>query len=65
MRYTIWRLSPDSDPILMSTTGSTSVKEWALEKVRVYNQRLAHSDPQSSDRFAVLDEKGRELKQAS
>jgi len=62
MLYTIWRVSPVSDPIEISTSGSTSVKERALQKANMYNEKLKASEPESADRFIVMDEKGRELK---
>lgn len=65
MQYTIWRISPDGDKILLNTVGAISSRERAMEKARLYNDRLRASDPQTEDRFVAQDEKGRELKVAS
>jgi len=64
MRYSIWRLSQDGEAIPLSTVGETSVKDRAFEKMRLYNERLRSSDPSTTDRFVVFDEKGREIKAA-
>ncbi len=61
MKYTIWRISPDGTSIQILTAGETSVLERALEKARIYNERLKSGEPEAEDRFAVLDENGEEV----
>ncbi|MCB1172810.1 MAG: hypothetical protein KDK39_04565 [Leptospiraceae bacterium] len=65
MAWSIYRVDADGHEIQLTTVGATSSKERALEKVRMYNDRLQSSDPDSLDRFIARDEKGRELKSAS
>lgn len=62
MHWSIYRVSSDGEEFQLGTVGSTSSKERAVEKVRMYNDRLIQSDPKSEDRFIAKDEKGRELK---
>lgn len=62
--YSIWRISPDGKAFQLTTTGTTSVKERAMEKARLYNERLLQSDPETEDLFVVRDGDGREFKPA-
>ena len=64
MKYSIWRISPTGEEILLSTVGSTTNRERAVQKARYYNERLRASDPETEDRFIARDERGRELKTA-
>lgn len=54
----------DGEGIPLSTVGETSLKDRAFEKVRLYNDRLRKSDPQTTDRFIVKDQTGREIRTA-
>jgi hypothetical protein len=65
MKYTIWRMSSDGTSIQIQTAGETSVIERAFEKVRVYNERLKSGEPDSEDRFLVLDSNGNEVTEDS
>lgn len=62
MRFTIWRVSPGGSAFQITTAGATSVKERALEKAQMFNERLLASEPDSEDRFVVRDNRGREFK---
>ena len=55
MRFTIWRVSPGGSAFQITTAGATSVKERALEKAQMFNERLLASEPDSEDRFVVRD----------
>lgn len=61
MRYSIWRVSEDGSSFQLTTAGETTIKERALEKARQYNGRMKETEPESSDRYTVKDEKGREI----
>lgn len=61
MYYTVWRISISGEAFPLTTIGATSVKERAIEKAKVYNEKLKASDPNSSDKFVVRDEEGREI----
>ncbi len=61
MRYSIWRVSEDGSGFQLTTAGETSMKDRAMEKARVYNQRLQETEPESTDRYVVKDEKGKEI----
>ncbi|MCB1306525.1 MAG: hypothetical protein KDK30_00020 [Leptospiraceae bacterium] len=65
MAYSIYRVSPDGTRILMSTAGTISDRQRALEKARQYTDRLRQGDPETEDRFIASDDRGRELKPAS
>ncbi len=60
--YTIWRISPGGKAFQLTTTGTTSSKERALEKARMYNERLVQSEPGTEDRFVVRDLEGKEFR---
>lgn len=62
MKYTIWRVAVDGTGLQIVTAGETSLKERAMEKARQYNERLLVGEPNSTDRFIVKDEKGKEVK---
>jgi len=63
-RYTIWRVSPGGHNFALTTLGTISSKDRALEKVRAYNERLLATEPDTQDRFVVKDDSGRELQNA-
>ena len=62
MNYTIWRVSPDGGEFQLTSAGISSVKEKAVEKARVLNDKLRESEPDSQDRYVVRDAKGREIR---
>jgi hypothetical protein len=61
MKYTIWRISADGTSIQIQTAGETSVIDRAFEKARTYNERLRVGEPDSEDRFIVIDNTGKEV----
>lgn len=63
MKYSVWRVAVDGTAIQIITAGETSVRERALEKARLYNERLLSGEPESTDRFVVRDENGKEIKE--
>lgn len=62
MQYTVWRVSPSGEAFQLTTVGVSSVKERALEKAKLYNDKLRISDPESKDIFVVRDEFGKEYR---
>ncbi|MCB1156094.1 MAG: hypothetical protein H7A25_02350 [Leptospiraceae bacterium] len=65
MQYTVWRVSPSGEAFQLTTVGASSVKERALEKAKLYNEKLRSSDPESEDIFVVRDESGKEFRPAN
>jgi hypothetical protein len=62
MQYSVWRVSPSGESFQLTTVGTSSVKERALDKAKVYNEKLRASDPESGDVFIVKDELGKEYR---
>lgn len=65
MGYTIWRVGPDGEAFALSNMGVTSVKERALEKAKMLNERLKSTEPDSPDAFVIRDDQGKETRPAS
>lgn len=63
MKYTIWRVSSDGSSFPLKSAGETRVKEQALEKARLYNERLGAAELESGEKYIVKDEKGKAVKE--
>ncbi|MBE7439302.1 MAG: hypothetical protein HS115_12660 [Spirochaetales bacterium] len=59
--YTIWRVNAIGEAFQIGQPGVLVDKKSAFETARLYSDRLTSSDPGSSDRFIVRNERGEDL----